>query len=77
MKIAINRQIYNKKSKDIISVIAGLRRKITNFANFSTSGKSPLTEFSDTDLSNHIISRFTHFKQPFHHKNKKQPILPH
>ena len=34
------------------------------------SQKSP-HKFSDTDPSNHIISRFTHFKKPFSPQNQK------
>ena len=39
------------------------------------SQKSP-HKFSNSDPSNPIISRLTHFKQTFHYKTKKQPILP-
>ena len=39
------------------------------------SGQKSLHIFSDTDPSNHIISKFGHYKQPFAHKTQKQPIL--
>ena len=41
------------------------------------SGKKSLHNISDSDPSNLIITRFTHFERPFHQKTQKQPILRH
>ena len=38
------------------------------------SGKKSPHKFSETDPSNHIISRFSHFEQPFSLQNQKTPF---
>ena len=39
--------------------------------------ESAIFRQKDTDPSNYIISRFTHFKQTFWLQNQKKTILPH